>query len=375
MKRREEGRVTVVQVLLNLGHGGMESMAVSLARGLDPTRFRPVIVALDAGGAHEETLRQSGIEYVVLGGRRLWSPAFHGDFARILREFGAAVVHTHHFSPLLHTLPAALLARVPRVVHTEHSYQYLEPRRDYRRTLRWLGAMTDAFVVVAHSMHAFYRDHVRVRARRLRVIPNGIDTDEYRPLAQAEIAARRTALGVPPDAFLVGTAGRFFPEKDYGTLIRGFSRFAESHPHAHLAMIGDGPERAALEALAAPPGRIHFLGWRTDLATILPTLDAFALSSRSEGLPMVALEALACGVPVVATPVGDVPRVVVNGETGLLFPVGDAEALTGSLAALTDPRRRRALGAKGSDQIRAHYSRAAMVNDYVHAYEGREVMG
>ncbi|MEX2156228.1 MAG: glycosyltransferase [Gemmatimonadales bacterium] len=364
------GRVTVVQVLLNLGHGGMETMAVSLARGLDPQRFRSVIVALDAGGEHEEALRQSGIESYVLGGRRFWSPAFHWEFAALLRKLDAAVVHTHHFSPLLHSVLAIRLARVPRVVHTEHSYQYLEPRGDYRRMLRWMGAATDAFVLVAQSMQAFYRDRVRVGSGRLRVIPNGIDTDIYKPSTEG-VAQKRQRWGVPPDAYLVGTAGRFFPEKDYATLIRGFRTFAASHPKAHLAMIGDGPERPSLEALAGE--RVHFLGWRTDLKEILPALDVFALSSKSEGLPLVALEALACGIPVVATPVGDLPEVVANGAAGVLFSVGDAAALARALSLLADGARRAALGRAGRERVLHRYSQTAMVDGYTRAYDGLEV--
>lgn len=365
---------TVVQVLLNLGHGGMESMAVALARGLDRDRFRSVVVALDGGGEHEVPLRDAGVESHVLSGRRLWSPGFHWELARLLRKLGADVVHTHHFSPLLHSLPAARLARVRRRIHTEHSYQYLEPRRDYRRVLRVIGAMTHAFVLVAKSMQSYYLDHVRVGGRRLRVIPNGVDTNFYKP-SQEDVKRNRQTLGVPPGAYLVGTAGRFFPEKDYGTVIRGFAALAASHPDAHLAMIGDGPERPALEVLAGGltegiSARVHFLGWRTDLHEVLPALDTFVLSSKSEGLPLVALEALACAVPVVATPVGDLPEVLAAG--GMLYPVGDHAGLAKALTVLSDADIRRGYGQAGRSRVLERYSQAAMVNSYSRAYEGLE---
>lgn len=369
-------RTTIVQVLLNLGHGGMESMAVNLARGLDPQRFRVVVVALDAGGEHETPLRQAGIEYHVLGGRRFWHPGFHWSFGRLLRTLGADVVHTHHFGCLVHSLPAAWLARVPRRVHTEHSYQYLEPRADYRRVLRGLSAVSDAFVVVGQSMRAYYEERVRVSTQRLRVIPNGIDTERYRPRRRTDAGAARRALGVPPDAYLIGTAGRFFPEKDYCTLLRGVAALSNTRADAHLVMIGEGPERSTLEALVAALGiasRVTFLGWRTDLAQVLPALDVFVLSSRSEGLPLVALEALACSVPVVATPVGDVPHVVEDGRTGLLFPVGDAAALASALTVLADSGSRRVLGIAGREQVLARYSQSAMVDAYARAYDAEEV--
>lgn len=370
---------TVVQVLLNLGHGGMEAMAVSLATGLDRHRYRPVVVALDAGGDYETVLRDANVEAHILDGRRLWSPAFHVDLAKLLRKLRADVVHTHHFSPLLHSLPAVRLAGVRRRIHTEHSFQYLEPRRDYRRAMRVMGRMTHAFVLVAQSMHAYYRDTVRMGEKRLRVIPNGVDTGLFTP-SKKDVAKKRRVLGVEANAYLVGTAGRFFPEKDYGTLLRGFAALAANNPDAHLAMIGDGPERPSLESLAQSFGeritpRIHFLGWRTDLVDLLPQLDVFVLSSKSEGLPLVALEALACGVPIVVTPVGDLPDVVAdNGSrAGLVFPVGDPAALAAALSALADPGTRTALGTTGRARVVQHYSQSAMVESYARAYEGLEV--
>jgi glycosyltransferase involved in cell wall biosynthesis len=351
-------------------------------------------VALDAGGEHEAVLRESGVESYVLSGRRLWRPGFHWELAALLRRLKADVVHTHHFSPLLHTLPAMRLAGVARRVHTEHSYQYLEPRRDYRRVLRVIGAMTHTFALVARSMRSYYTDAVRIGEHRLRIIPNGVNTDLFKPSnenasngtassgtpSSTTVAERRHEIGVPANAYVVGTAGRFFPEKDYGTLLRGFAGFAGMHPDAHLAMIGDGPERPSLEALAASFGediapRIHFLGWRTDLPAVLPLLDTFALSSRSEGLPLVALEALACGVPLVATPVGDLPEVIADGaaQTGLLYPIGDHAELAYALAALADDNARAAFARAGRTRVLQRYSQAAMVDSYTRAYDGLEV--
>jgi len=362
---------TIVQVVINLGKGGMEAIAVNLARGLDRTRFRPILIALDAGGEHEAELRDAGIAYSVLGTRRWRDPRFHWTLWKLLRRLQPDVVHTHHFSPLLHTVSAARLAGVPRLVHTEHSWQYLEHRPAHRRALRWMSRLSDAFVVVGSSMAPYYRDHVQVAPEQLRVIPNGIDTDRYRPAA--DVAAARRAHGLPP-GLLVGTAGRFFAVKDYGLLVRAGALLVPSHPDLHLVMIGDGPERAALEGLAGElgvEGHVHFLGWRSDASDLLPLLDVFALSSLSEGLPLVVLEAMACGVPVVTTPVGDLPEVVSEGRTGFFFPIGDAGALAGVLRhLLVADSSRRALGRAARTRVVEHYSERAMVEGYVRAYEG-----
>ncbi|PYP70060.1 MAG: glycosyltransferase [Gemmatimonadetes bacterium] len=357
--------------MLYLGKGGMESTAINLARGLDRTRFRPVIIALDEAGEHEEELREAGIEYHVLGGRRLRDPRFHWRLFQLLRRLRPDVVHTHHFATLLHTVTAARLARVPRLVHTEHSWQYLEHRSDYRRALRWMSRLSDVFVVVGNAMAPYYRDHVRVAAGRLRVIANGIDVDVYRPVTN--VAAARRTRGLPTGV-TVGTAGRLFPEKDYGILVRAVAGLILSHPDLHLIMIGDGPERPALEALAVQLGvadHVRFLGWRSDVADLLPLLDVFVLSSLREGLPLAVLEAMACGVPVVTTPVGDLPEVIVEGRAGFFFPIGNPDALAAVLRRLVAAgAERHAIGRAGRQRVAERYSLREMVNAYAGAYDG-----
>ncbi len=355
----------LVQVLLNLDRGGLEAVAVDLAVALRGAGFRPVLVALDAGGVHEPVLRREQIEYYVMGGRRLRDPRFTLALVSLFRHLKPLVVHTHHFSPLLHTLAAAKLARVPRLVHTEHSLEYLRSRRDYRIALRLMSRWCDAFVVVGSTQRAFYHSAVGIPERRLRVITNGVDTEVFRPVADR--AAARRAAGLPAGV-LIGTAGRLFPEKDYGTLVRAMQHVSG----ADLVFIGDGPERASLEGLTVSLGltpRVHFVGWRSDVATLLPALDVFVLCSLHEGLPLVVLEAMAAGVPVVATPVGDLPLVVVEGVTGYLVGVGDAAALGSRLRALVqDAALGEALGRAGRHRIEERYSRATMVRSYREAY-------
>ncbi len=360
-----------MQVLLNLGRGGMEAMAVGLAVALRRRGRRPVVIALDAGGEHEAVLREAAVEYHVMGGRRLADPRRHWRLARLLRRVRPRVVHTHHFATLLHSLAASRLAGVPRLVHTEHSFEYLKDRPDFRLVLRGMSRATTAFVTVGATMRPFYADRVRIAARRLKVITNGVHLERYR--VAADRAAGRAASGLP-SGFLVGTAGRLFPEKDYGVLLRAVQAAAGLVPSLALALIGDGPERGPLEVSARQLGiadRVRFLGWRHDVADLLPLLDVFVMTSRHEGLPLVVLEAMASGVPVLTTPVGDLREVVVEGATGGFFHIGDPAALGQALVALAgDEPRRRALGAAGRDRVAGHYSHARMVERYLELYDG-----
>jgi sugar transferase (PEP-CTERM/EpsH1 system associated) len=360
---------TVVQVLLNLGKGGMEAVTINLAHGLTAEGFRCVVIALDAGGENEDALRCSGIEYHVLGGGKYWDVRCHWKLTRLLRDIGADIVHTHHFAPLLRTLPSAMLAGVRRVIHTEHSEDYLRTRLDHRLALRMMSWFTHAFVVVADAMEPFYREEVAIAAARLRVIANGVDTERFHP--PADMRALRRAAGLP-GGLLIGTAGRFFPEKNFETLVRGAAGALRRNPDAHLVMVGDGPERTHLEQVAQALGiadRVIFAGWRKDIADVIAALDVFVLTSVREGCPLAVLEAMSSGVPVIATPVGDVEKVVLAGRTGLLFPVGDVEALSSALIELLENDvRRHAMGRQARSRILVNYNQRTTIERYAEAY-------
>lgn len=360
---------SVAQIVLSIDRGGLERMAASLALGLHARGIRSSVIALDEGGEHLEALESAGVECTVLGGRRPWSAGFHRELAAALRRSEVEVAHTHHFSPLLHSLPGRHLARTARLVHTEHSYEYLLQRRDYRLTLRAMSSECSAFVVCGERMRPYYRAHVGVSDARLRVIPNGIDVSSFTPVADR--SHLRASLGLP-GGILIGVAARLAPEKNFSLLLRGFAAARCAREDLSLILVGEGEEREALEGLASELGvrdSVHFLGWRSDVQRIVAALDLFVVSSLHEALPLAVLEAMACGVPVVATPVGDLPEVVRDGETGILFPSQDTPALATALLSLAgDPQRRSAMGLAARETVLARYSLEAMVDSYVGLY-------
>lgn len=360
---------TVVQVILEAGRGGLETMAADLALALAERGIRSIVLGLDAAGAQRDRLIAGGVEVLDLGGRRLKDPRYHWQVARVLRATRADAVHTHMFAPLLFTAGARMFAGVPVLVHTEHSIEYLLDRPSYRRVLRWLARATTRFVVLGERMRRFYVERIGIPPDRIRVIPNGVAL-----VPSVGVTTRceaRRALGVG-EHFVVGAVGRLAPEKNLGLLLRAFARATANAPDAILVLIGDGPERADLERASRELGiaeRVHFAGWRQDVAQLLPAFDLYALSSHAEGLPLALLEAMSAGVAVVSTAVGDIPDVVRDAETGRLVAAGDEPGLASALSALREnPEQRDALSRAARALVAARYSRDAMVGAYVDAY-------
>ena len=197
--------------------------------------------------------------------------------------------------------------------------------------------------------------------RPVNQIYNGVDTAKYHPAV--ERAKLRGELGLPPETQLIGIVARLDPIKDHATLLKAIAGVTTDETHVHLVVIGDGPELERLDGLAGQ--NVHFLGSRTDVPELLPQLDLFVLSSLNEGISNTILEAMACGVPVVASRVGGNPELVREGTDGCLFPAGDVSALGDCLRAyLADDALRSAHGANGRQRVLEQFSIRAMVDQY-----------
>lgn len=360
----------VLQIALTVGKGGLETMVANLAIGLQGSGWPTSVLLLDATGVNEGRLHEAGVECHVVGGRSLYSIPFHRRLRSLLRRFRPAVIHTHHFTPLLHTVVAAAGTGLEaRWIHTEHAHEYLLGRPDYRMALRGLAKRVNRLVVVGRHQVDYYVNEVGIDGSRVVAVENGVDTTRFRPRN-----GTRPLGGTRFPGFVAVTAARLSPEKDQRTMVEAIGLCNEMMPsqEIHLVLIGDGAERDALERRVQElgiGGRVHFLGWREDLPGLLPAADVFLLSSISEGLPLAVLEGMACGLPVLTTPVGDLPRVVRAGETGEFFPTGDAAELASRLLLLAkEPARAREMGASARRFVEGAYSEEAMVARYAGLY-------
>ena len=239
---------------------------------------------------------------------------------------------------------------------------------------RLAGRFASRFLCVSGDIAAEVEACGIVPRRKISVVSNGIDTSRFGNRLDRE--STRTELGIPSDAFVIGTVGRLNEVKRQDRLIRGFARVAETKPSAHLLIVGAGPQLDDLCRLTAElhlDSRVHFAGYQTEPERFLGAMDVFGLTSRSEGMPLAILESWAAGVPIIASRVGGVPELIDDGVTGLLFDPDDEDALVSALDRLiVDPGLGRAIAAAGLHKVCERFDVRAMAADYERHY--REVL-
>lgn len=363
-------QLSIAHVLSSFGMGGQECVALDLAKQQRAAGRRVRVVSLSeppdgpmaerfrAIGALTETIPKRGPSF---------DPSLALRVAQSLSKGGANMVHTHNPQALVYGAPAAALAGL-HSVHTKHGVNPDPIRRMWLR--RVASSMVDAYVAVTPTLARLAIEKHECGSTQLHVVPNGIDTTRFSPSADAR-RRLRTELGIPEDAWVLGTVGRLAPEKNQGLLIDAVAPILD--PRRHLVIVGDGPDREALVERARAtlrPELIHFTGARDDVEALLACFDAFALTSESEGLPLVVLEAMAVGLPVVATAVGGVPDVIEPGRTGFLVPASDRIALMKELLLLsTRPQVARDVAATGRSMVLERHSSEHMARSYDKLYD------
>jgi glycosyltransferase involved in cell wall biosynthesis len=365
--------IKVVHLVLALDVGGLEEVVLRLVAHTDRDRFTPLVYALDAPGVMASELTALDVPLRIVPRALGLDPALPVRLARCLVRDGVRILHTHNASPHFYGAVAASLARAgsrgpgPRVIHTKHGRNRPEVRRKVLLN-RVASALTDRVVAVSDDAAdvALHVEHVA--PNKVMTIRNGVDTKAFRP-GDPRIA--RARLGLPEDGFHVGVVARLAAVKDHATLLEAFAILRKERGDAHLTIVGDGPERAALLARSRADdlaGSIHFVGERRDVAAVLPAFDVFALSSTSEGISLTLLEAAAAGLPIVATRVGGNAEVVIDGETGTLVSPRDPAAFAGALGAMARRPDRAVLGLGGRARVERWFSVERMAGAYQDLY-------
>ncbi|NOT34533.1 MAG: glycosyltransferase family 4 protein [Candidatus Eisenbacteria bacterium] len=376
--------VRVLHIITRMIVGGAQENTMLSCALIDRERFPSVLLCGPETGSegelHTET-RARGVTmhlepHLVRAPHPFKDLSVIARLARFIREQAFDVVHTHSSKAGIVGRIAARRAGVRAVVHTVHGWGF-HPRQNplerelYQRLERWCASMCRSIVVVAEADREEGLELGIGRAEQYVTIRSGIEIEAFRDVAIAreEIRAR---LGLDLDAFVIGCVGRLSPQKSPLDLFAAFTRVAAARPDAHLVYVGDGPHRAALEAAAARASlehRVHLLGLRRDVPELLRAFDVFALSSRWEGLPRVFPQAMAAGLPIVATRVDGAPDAIVSGETGWLVEVGDASGMAARLIEIAnDPTKAKRMGAAGRARV-DEFSSTRMVAQLEQLYE------
>ncbi len=297
-------------------------------------------------------------------------PGLVGRLRGHLRRLSPDLVHTHLLHADLYGLLAARSLGLPVVTsrHNDNAFR----RRLPMRALGWLWwRLTHEGIAISDAIREFAIAVEGARPAHMTTVRYGVVADALTRDVPAARAALRAELNLPDDALLVGTMSRLIEQKGLTYGLQAFAQVQDRHPNAHLVVSGSGVLRDALAAEADALGlRAHFLGWRPDPATVLAGYDLLLMPSLWEGFGLVMLEAMAQRLPIVASRVSAIPEVVIDGETGLLVPPRDVDALASALdALLTDPDRRTAYGAAAHARLHIAFGAGRMADETLTVYQ------
>ncbi|MGI9621489.1 MAG: glycosyltransferase family 4 protein [Acidimicrobiales bacterium] len=342
------------------------------------------VMAASAPGPFVEAVEARGVEFIPLENATR-SMALGSDLLALrevyglFREIEPDIVHTHNPKPGVYGRIAARVARVPVVVNTVHGL-YAQPsdalaRRSAVYSLERLAAgFSDAELVQNPEDVAVLR-RLRVPESRIHLLGNGVDLERFRPPSETERAESRADLGVDEDDIVIGAVGRLVLEKGYAELFEAFGHIRRTHPTAKLVVVGphepDKADALGSELMAeAEAAGVSFLGHQEDVESLYWAMDIYVLASHREGFPRSAMEAAACGLPIVATNIRGCRQVVTAGTNGMLVPVRDARAFAEALSKLvSDTDLRERMSAAAVIKARDEFDQQQVIDTTLAVYE------
>lgn len=371
-------RPLVVHVMYRFDTGGLENGVVNLINHMPAEAYRHAIVALTEVTDFRHRITRPDVEFHALNkppGQGFWQfPKLY----RLFRRLKPAIVHSRNLGAMEVLLPA-WWAGVPVRIHGEHGRDVSDldgTNVAHQRTRRFYKRFVSRFIALSRDLADYLRGPIRVPDTDITLACNGVDTARFRPAA----AGPESIPGCPFDPaqhWIVGTVGRMAAVKDQTRLAQAFVLALQQAPQLRgrlrLVMIGDGPLRGPAQALLDEAG-LGDLAWlpgeRSDVPVVMRGLHCFALPSLAEGISNTILEAMASGLPVIATNVGGNADLVQSDQTGLIVPAADAAALAAALLDLAlDPQRAQTMGEAGHQRVLSQFSLPVMVNTYQAVYD------
>lgn len=362
-----------MHVIDSLGIGGAERVVINVVNGLDPEGFEQLVCCISRKGRLAQLLGEHSRCIDMEKGSRA-DHLMPMKIARLIREEKPHIIHTQSWAGVDGVIAHLIARGGTRAVHSEHgrSLPYVDGEPARRKLVRRCAYhLVDLVFTISEEMRQYLCRQTGFPYERMKVIPNGVDIAK---IDSADERGLREELGLASDDCVIGTVARFDPVKDLASLIRAFAHLCAHHNgrRLKLLLVGDGSERPALEKLASEIGirdRLILTGFTDDIPRLLRTMDIFAVSSVSEGLPIAVLEAMCARLPVVATNVGAVPELVTGGLSGLLVEPRAPQAMAEKLAILVnDPELSRRFGASARQKVERSYSLNLMLRRYEEMY-------
>ena len=369
----------VLHVIHHLHAGGLENGLINLVGNMPCDAFRHAIACVEDYSDFRDRIDRPDVQVVALHRRRVGIWGVRREIYRLCRRIRPAILHTRNLSGLDAILPARL-AGVSHLVHGEHGWDVDDLRGESRKRIllrRLHSPLIDRYVTVSRDLRRYLIERVRIDERRIVQIYNGVDTERFHPASASERASAIPLEFAGGDNILIGTVGRLQPVKDQATFLRAFAEVLGRRPEyrrrLRAVVVGDGPQFGMLKALAESLGIAPvswFVGASSSVPELLRSFDVFVLPSLNEGISNTILEAMATGVPVIATGVGGNVEIVEDGRWGRLFPPGDIRALAELIEAYVRlPELRRAHAHAARLAATERFALPTMVASYQSLYE------
>lgn len=370
MKKPLGPKIHIAFLVHTYGFGGLENMVTNLVNHLNPHRFTSTIICFAPLGQLNNRVDINRVQVLSLGKTGGNNPQLIYKIYQILKEIGVDIVQTHNWGTAVEGILGAKLARIQGVIHAERGTIEVKARNIFLQRLLW--GVADHVLSVSDAHKKKMTHLIGFPYSKIQAIVNGVDTDRFFPNSEKK-EEMRNALGLKKSSLCIGTIGSLRPVKNQSLLIKACQSILPQFEEVEVLIVGEGPLALQLKQEVQALGlteKIHFSGAQPNIPEILNAVDLFVLPSRSEGMPNAVLEAMSCGVPVIATAVGGVPEVIEHGENGILIASEDEPQLVAALTNLIqNPETRRMLGMKGRQRVLSHFSLKAMVSEYQDLYE------
>lgn len=370
-------RQRIVHVVYSFGIGGLENVIVQLINRLPHDRFEHVVLSLTTISDFKGRIQRSDVQFIELHKPPGHAVPLYPRIWKLFRQLKPDVVHTCNLAAL-EVVPLAWLARVPLRIHAEHGWDLHDPDGSnvrYQRLRRLYKPFVSHHIAVSKDIYDYLGRAVGIPSKRRSLVPNGVDTDRFHPPEGTPTLVSGCPFE-PARYQLIGTVGRLQTVKNQPLLARAFVQLLRDHPEladrVRLVIVGEGPLKAEVEAVLSDAG-LSGLAWlpgaRDDVADILRMLRVFVLPSQAEGTSCTLQEAMASGLPCVATAVGGTPAVVDHAVTGLLVPSDDAAAMAQALyECLQAPLSGGSMGQKARQRAVDQYGITPMLAQYLRLF-------